>query len=77
MPPTMHSVHSSHVTAIGHDADTGDMHVAWDSGRTSVFENVPADLAERVRKSHSVGKAMTDDIKGKFSHRYLGPRSDG
>jgi hypothetical protein len=71
MPPTMRHIHSSHVKQVGHDSDTGDLHVVWDSGRTSVFENVPADLADRVGKSHSVGKALTDEVKGKFTHRYL------
>lgn len=68
--PVMRDVFSSHVRRIGHDAQTGDLHVEWDTGRTSVYSGVPAALAEDVQTSWSVGKALTDRIKGAFPHRY-------
>ena len=67
----MRHIHSSHVREVGHDPDTQEMHVVWESGRTSVFEGVPADLVDRVSRSASVGKALSDEVKGKFPHRYL------
>lgn len=70
MSVTLHDVRSSHVRQIGHDPDTQEMHVVWDSGRTSVFTGVPANVADRVRKSHSVGKALGEEVKGKYGHRY-------
>jgi hypothetical protein len=72
MPPTMTPVYSSHVQAIGHDPDTGDLHVSWKGGKTSIYSNVPADLADQVTKSWSVGQAVQTMIKDQFPHRYGG-----
>ena len=72
----MKPTYSSHITALGHDADAGELHVAWDSGRTSVFgPGIDAAMADRIRASRSVGKAVTEDVKGKFGHRYLGAKT--
>lgn len=72
MTVEMHPVYSSHITALGHDAGAGELHVQWDSGRTSVFgPGIDAATADRIRKSRSVGQAVTKDVKGKFGHRYL------
>lgn len=71
MPPPMRSVFSSHVDRVGHDAQTGELFVQWDTGKTSVYTGVPADLAEDVMSSWSVGSALTTRIKGTFAHRYL------
>jgi hypothetical protein len=71
MPPPMRSVFSSHVDRIGHDMQTGELHVVWDSGKTSVYSGVPADVADDVSQSWSVGSALTAKVKGKYAHRYL------
>ena len=42
MPPPMRSVFSSHVDRVGHDAQTGELFVQWDTGKTSVYTGVPA-----------------------------------
>jgi len=68
--PAMTPVWSSHVTAIGHDPDTNELHVTWDTNRTSVYSGVPADLADQVTKSWSVGEALRTMVKGQFEHRY-------
>jgi KTSC domain len=71
VPPTMREVHSSHVTAVGHDPETNELHVAWDTGRTSIYSNVPAAMAHQVANSWSIGKALTEQVKnGKHPHRY-------
>ena len=41
MPPPMRSVFSSHVDRIGHDAQTGELYVQWDTGKTSVYPASP------------------------------------
>lgn len=72
MPPPMRSVFSTHVDRIGHDAATGELHVQWDTGKTSVYVGVPPDVADEVMNSWSVGKALTERVKPRFQHRYVG-----
>jgi len=71
MPPVMRGVFSSHVRRIGHDAQTGELHVQWDSGKTSVYSGVPPDVADRVQNAWSVGKALREEVKNAYPHRYL------
>jgi hypothetical protein len=66
----MRPVYSSHVTAVGHDPEKQELHVQWDTGKTSIYAGVPASLAEQVRTSASVGQALRDRVKGKYDHRY-------
>jgi len=68
--PDMTPVHSSHVDSVGYDATAQEMHVRWDSGKTSIYSGVPAELADEVLKSWSVGSALTEKVKSAFSHRY-------
>ena len=68
--PQMRSVFSSHIDSIGHDPDTNELHVTYKNGRTSIYEGVPADLADTVSNSESVGGAIHQMIKGQFDHRY-------
>ena len=70
MPSVMQAVHSSHVDRIGHDAATRELHVIWDSGKTSIYEGVPSDLAHDVMTSWSIGSVLTARIKPNFKHRY-------
>ena len=70
MPPVMQSVFSSHVSRVGYDADTQELHVEWDSGKTSVYSGVPPDVADEARKSWSVGTFLTENVKYQFPHRY-------
>jgi hypothetical protein len=72
MPPVMQSVYSSHVSKIGHSPDTQELFVQWDNGKTSVYSGVSAQLAEDVRTSWSIGRAIQEQIKDKFPHRYDG-----
>lgn len=69
--PKMRSVYSSHVDKIGHDAEANELHVKWQgSGKTSVYEGVPADLAHQVMNAHSVGQALNEHIKDNYKHHY-------
>ena len=71
MPPVMRQVFSSHVEAIGHDPATNELHVKWDTGKTSVYSNVPPEKADAVANSWSVGKALREQVKGQHEHRYI------
>jgi hypothetical protein len=76
--PDMTDVYSSHVNQIGYDHDTSELHVVWDTGRASVYSEVPAVIARAVIRSWSVGTSLTEAIKGKYAHRYADqPGSDG
>jgi KTSC domain len=68
-------VFSSTVQHISHDPSTGDMSVAWKDGKTSVYKDVPADLAQQVANAPSVGKALHALVKGQYPHEYEGARS--
>jgi hypothetical protein len=72
MAPTMRSVHSSHVSQIGYDPDTSELHVVWDTGKTSVYANVSAETANTVSNAWSVGNALKTMIKGNHDHSYKG-----
>jgi hypothetical protein len=71
MAPTMRDVFSSHVSRIGHDPDTSELHVQWDTGKTSAYANVPAEVAQSVMNAWSVGAALREQVKGKYEHRYV------
>lgn len=70
MRPVMVDVYSSHVARIGHDAQSGELHVEWDTGKMSVYSGVPAAVAEQVQNAWSVGSALREHVKGVYSHRY-------
>lgn len=72
MPPVMQSVYSSNVNRVGHDSDKQEFHVEWGNGKVSVYSGVSVQVAEDVRNSWSVGKAIQEQIKDKFPHRYTG-----
>lgn len=65
------SVYSSHVDKIAYDEGSQQLYVVWQSGKTSVYDGVPSNVADEVRKSPSIGSALRETIKGLYSHRYL------
>lgn len=70
MPPVMRGVHSSNVERIGWDAETQELVVQWDSGKTSIYEGVPHGVADSTMNAWSVGSALIRDVKGAYPHRY-------
>ncbi len=73
MPPVMQSVYSSHVGSVGYDAETRELHVEWyDTGKTSVYSGVPPEVGAEAASAWSVGQYLTQNVKGRYSHRYLG-----
>lgn len=67
--PEMKSVYSSNVDTIGYD--NGDLYVQWTTGRVSVYHGVPASVASDVAGSWSVGKALREQVKERYSHEYF------
>jgi hypothetical protein len=51
---------SSRVQRVGYDEDNSKLHVLWARGRTSVYHDVPADVADEFTKSWSVGGRVND-----------------
>lgn len=68
--PDMRSVYSSHVDQIGHDQETGELHVVYKNGRRSIYEGVPAAVAENVMGAASIGSALHSLVKNQYNHRY-------
>jgi hypothetical protein len=64
------SVYSSHVDTVSHNDETNELTVRWDTGKTSVYSGVPANLAKEVMDAWSVGTALHTQIKGKYDHHY-------
>jgi hypothetical protein len=69
--PAMRNVFSSHVNQIGYDEDSGELHVTFSSGKTAVYQNVPAKVAKDVIEAPSIGEAMWRSIRGQYSFGYL------
>ena len=69
MTAQMQNVFSTSVSQIGHDPDTNELFVQWQSGKTSVYQNVPADIAQQVMNAPSVGTAL-QAVKANYPHRY-------
>lgn len=69
MPPVMTNVFSSHVEKMGYDPEAQELYVQWTGGKTSIYSGVPADVADRVSRSWSIGQAMAE-VKAAYAHRY-------
>lgn len=68
--PTMHPVESSNIDRIGHDGSA--LHVAFKSGGTHRYENVPAETFEAMRAAESVGKFFHAHIRSKHTSSKVG-----
>jgi len=64
-------VYSSSVAAWDYDPASKTMIVRWKGGKTSAYEGVPLDLAEKTMKSYSVGTALRNNVIGTYKHRYV------
>jgi hypothetical protein len=65
------NVFSSHVDSIEYDSDKQELIVAWKNGRVSAYEGVDEQTANQVANAPSVGRALHDEIKSNFRHRYV------
>ena len=70
--PEMREVYSSAVDSIGYEQETQTLRVRWSrTGRISVYEGVPADVANQTMNAPSIGSALRDNIQGVYLHRYI------
>lgn len=70
MALTMKSVLSSNVKELGHDPETGELHVMYHNGKVSIYSGVPAEVHADVFGAPSIGSALHHLVKGKFPHAY-------
>jgi hypothetical protein len=64
-------VHSKSVFKIGYDIDTEELWVQWRrGGRTSIYSDVPPDVANQAATAWSVGKFLDENVKKTYPHRY-------
>lgn len=64
-------VHSEVVERVGYDIDTSELFVTWRrGGRTSIYSDVPPDVANQAATAWSVGKFLDEKVKGTYPHRY-------
>lgn len=64
----MKQVFSSHISEIGHH--DGNLHVKFKDGKQAVYQNVPRETADKIMNSASIGQALHEHVRGKFSHSY-------
>lgn len=68
----MKPVLSSHILAVGHDADKNEMVVEFVDGATVAYPGVPANIADRIATASSPGAALHALVKSKgAAHKYL------
>ena len=65
------TVRSSHVDTVGYDAEQGELHVTYNSGKTAVYKDVDEKTANSVMNAPSVGQALHRQVRGRFEHEYL------
>ena len=70
--PWTKSVFSSRVSQLTYDEQTKELQVRWAKGnKTSVYENVPEEVALDLSTSVSVGTMIANEIIPNYRHRYL------
>ena len=69
--PPMRDIFSSHVGRVGYSPDTQELFVEWQgTGKTSVYSGVPQAVANQTMNAWSVGKALKENVKDVYPHRY-------
>lgn len=71
MAPSMKSVASSHVSKIGYDESSEELHVEYDNGRVIVYSGVPAGVASKVMDSESIGSALHARVRGRYDFQMV------
>lgn len=66
----MRRVFSSHVEAIGYDTQSREFHVEYKNGKTSVYMDVPPQVAQLIQSAPSIGEAIHANLRGQFAHGY-------
>lgn len=74
--PPLKSVYSSHISQIGYDPVAKELTVCYSKGRAAVYREVPADVGESIMQAPSVGEALHNLVRGKFSFTYKDSESN-
>jgi hypothetical protein len=70
--PDMRNVFSSHISQIGYDDATQELHVVYrKGGKSGVYDKVPKQVADQVLMAPSIGTALHQLVRGQFPHRYV------
>lgn len=73
--PKMTKTQSSHVWEVGYDPDKLELHVtyipsvAYPAGKRVVYHNVDLETAKQVMTAPSIGQALHQFVRGRFTHR--------
>lgn len=69
--PWTKSVFSSRVSEIAYDEQTKELLVTWaKGGRTSIYSDVPEEVAIDLSNNVSVGSMIASEIIPNYRHRY-------
>lgn len=66
----MRRVFSSHIDQIGYDAVSQELIVKFQNGKTAVYMGVPFEVAQDVLSAPSIGTALNQLVKGRYSYGY-------
>lgn len=64
--PQMHPVDSSNLRAVGYDADSQELTVTFNGGRSYVYKGVPNGVLEDLLSAASAGKYFNDNVRGVY-----------
>ena len=63
------SVFSTMASEVAYDDESQEMTVVWKNGRSTIYSDVPEDVAQSVANAPSVGQAINSEVKGRFAFR--------
>jgi hypothetical protein len=64
-------VSSSQIAAVGYDANTQELRVAFVKGGLYSYDDVPAEVFENLKQAASVGSYFHDAVKGAYNYNRL------
>lgn len=71
MSEWVRDVYSSMVSQVGYNDETKELFITWaKSTKRSIYEGVPAELAEQLANAPSVGSMLIAEVKPYYAHRY-------
>ena len=62
-------VYSSHVEAVLYDPSTRQLRVRWQTGKVSVYHDVPAEVGVALHLQPSIGEVLRG-VKAGYRHSY-------
>lgn len=63
-------VFSKMIAEVGWDEDYG-LIVTWKNGKKSIYEGVAEELADELSRAPSVGTMFHNEIRDRYTHRYM------